>query len=67
MWTLGLREGLKLEQSCYHYSSVISACVSFKGVASEDDMFLFGREGCSHFGPDLYATLRVKQLNTAIL
>jgi len=32
------------------------------GVASEDDMFLFGREGCSHFGPDLYATLRILHL-----
>lgn len=29
------------------------------GVASEDDMFLFGRDGCSHHGPDLYATLRI--------
>ncbi|KAJ7377315.1 N-lysine methyltransferase setd6 [Desmophyllum pertusum] len=33
------------------------------GVASEDDMFLFGREGCSHFGPDLYATLRILHLS----
>ena len=28
-------------------------------MASEDDVFPFGRDGCSHFGPDLYATLRV--------
>ena len=26
---------------------------------SDDDMFHFGREGCSHFSPDLYLLLRV--------
>ena len=35
-------------------------------MASEDDMFLFGRDGCSHFGPDLYATLRVSGKNTLL-
>ena len=32
-------------------------------MASEDDVFPFGRDGCSHFGPDLYATLRVSAMN----
>lgn len=41
--------------------------VSLKGVASEDDMFLFGRDGCSHFGPDLYATLRVSPMNALFI
>lgn len=31
-------------------------------MASEDDVFPFGRDGCSHFGPDLYATLRVSAM-----
>ncbi|XP_020622460.1 protein PFC0760c-like isoform X2 [Orbicella faveolata] len=33
------------------------------GVASEDDVFPFGQDGCSHFGPDLYATLRILHLS----
>lgn len=32
-------------------------------MASEDDVFPFGQDGCSHFGPDLYATLRVSAMN----
>lgn len=31
-------------------------------MASEDDVFPFGRDGCSHFGPDLYVTLRVSAM-----
>ena len=30
-------------------------------------MFLFGRDGCSHFGPDLYATLRVSAMNALFI
>ena len=43
---------------------MISSLLFWQGVASKDDLFLFGREGCSHFGPDLYATLRVSSANT---
>lgn len=34
-------------------------------MAAEDDVFPFGREGCSHFGPDLYVTLRVSAVNAS--
>ena len=36
-------------------------------MASEDDVFPFGRGGCSHFGPDLYATLRVSAMNALFI
>lgn len=32
-------------------------------VMSDDDMFHFGREGCSHFSPDLYLLLRILHLS----